>query len=139
MCFSSGIRSECGMRTSFSFLYKRMHVARSSLHACACCTVIAIFATRVRMLHVFATRVCMLHCRHFTREHVVLNQAKSPSRFSALAISQKLRNARIIMPKNALGVQTYFVFSLRGYFPLYTQFLGQQFECFDEHVLSLSF
>lgn len=151
---ASCTRYAARVRTSFSLRYTRAHDALSSLHAGACCTV---FATRV---HVHYTCAHM-HCPGYTRVHLVLStlQARavsvrdfhcfaalktptSPSHSSALGINQKLEILVLFMPKNVFlpsGLQTYFVFLFRGDFPLYTQFPGQQFECFDKHVLSLSF
>ena len=178
MRFSSGrvlhfktraLLSNCGTRTCHPLFstrarmfpclhYTRVHVALSSLHACARCTV---FATRVCMLHclrytrahvalfllhacaccaVLATRVCMLHCACACCAFKLNPRAVPLNVFRYFAALNTEKCARHLSLKIlSLGIQTYFVFLLRGYFPLYTQFSGQQFECFDEHVLSLCF
>ena len=144
--------------TSFSFLYKSTvfatrvpmlhcrryrlaHVALSSLQACAGCTV-------------FVTRVPMSHCLRYTLAHVALfslhacaccafklNPRVVPLdvfRYFAALNTEKCSH-HLCLKILSLDVQTYFVFLLRGYFSLYTQFSGQQSKCFDKHVLSLSF
>ena len=136
-------RSLCSTRARMlhCLRYRRVQVVLSSLHACACCTVLA-------------TRVCMLQCPRYTCVHVALSSLhacaccafKLNPRAAPLdifryftALNTEKCAHHLCLKILSLDVQTYFVFLLRGYFPLYTQFSGQQFECFDKHVLSLCF